>query len=161
MARHVISRLRKQGKEGAHTWNCAVPREEVPEILQRNLKQSDWAFEARSTVYKSLNNVCDRCSTLNMGLVFSTDAKLFSPGMATTKHLFGKGLFVLGAAVLDESWLGPQGHELLQSSLAVSTWVAFSFATVGCFIPLFQSWGGTLLPEEIAYMDFEVCIYVN
>lgn len=79
------SYLRKQVEEGAHTRNCTVLRGEVPKTVQtslKNKKKKYWAFEARSTLYRSLQNVCfarviNFCSRLRMGLAFGKDAKLF------------------------------------------------------------------------------------
>lgn len=157
------SYLRKQGKEGARTQNWTVPRGEVPKIVQRSLKQNLWAFEARSILHRSLQNiyffrVINFCSMLRMVLVFSKDAKLFlleHKALVCQRSVCLRVLWCwMKAGWAHRAWVVSvlSGHESLST---------FSFTAVGCFIPLDQSWGGTLLPEEIAYKDSEVCLYLN
>lgn len=86
-----------------------------------------------------------------MVLVFSKDAKLFlleHKALVWQRSVCLRVLWCrMKAGWAHRAWAVSvlSGHE------SSST---FSFTAVGCFIPLYQSWGGTLLPVELAYKDF-------
>lgn len=54
MARYVEA---ARGSKEKKVLTLILPTEEVPKTVQRSLKQKDWAFEARRTLYKGLHNV--------------------------------------------------------------------------------------------------------